>query len=126
MSANSPSVRGRYRVTPCATSTGTITSRFWNFGDASTTNVTTNSVVHTYAAGAYTVMLRAFSPVVMTGMTNVVVSGAAVNGPSLSLVPNVLVPVTVREEMQHRPEFNMSSSTPSGETFTASPRRASW
>jgi DNA/RNA endonuclease G (NUC1)/PKD repeat protein len=38
-------------------STGTITNRFWEFGDRSTTNVTTNIVVHTYTAGTYDVML---------------------------------------------------------------------
>ncbi|HXI84024.1 MAG TPA: alkaline phosphatase family protein [Verrucomicrobiae bacterium] len=49
-------------VTFSDTSTGTITNRFWNFGDASTTNTTTNSVAHTYAAGSYTVMLVASGP----------------------------------------------------------------
>jgi len=85
-----------------------------------------NSVMGSLPDGAYTVLLRSFAPNAMTGITNFVVRGAAINGPSLSLVPNVSVPVAVREEMQHRPEVNMSSSTPSGETFTASPRRASY
>jgi hypothetical protein len=76
--------------------------------------------------GAYTVLLRSYSPIGMTGMSNFVVRGAAVSGPSLSLVPNVSVPVTVQEEMQHRPEFNMTSNTPNGETFTASARRPSY
>jgi len=43
-------------------STGTISNWFWNFGDSNTTNVTTNSVVHTYAAGTYDVMLIATGP----------------------------------------------------------------
>ena len=38
-------------------SIGGITNRFWDFGDSSTTNVTTNSVAHTYALGTYDVML---------------------------------------------------------------------
>jgi len=42
-------------VTFTDTSTGTITNRFWDFGDGSTTNVTTNVVVHTYAAGNFPV-----------------------------------------------------------------------
>jgi len=46
-----------------STSTGTITNRFWDFGDTSTTNTTTNSVVHTYPAGTYTVTLVASGPV---------------------------------------------------------------
>ena len=43
-------------------STGTISNWFWDFGDSSTTNVTTNSVAHTYAAGTYGVMLIATGP----------------------------------------------------------------
>jgi hypothetical protein len=85
-----------------------------------------NVVTGSLPDGAYTVVLRLFSPIAMTGIANVVVSGAPVTGPSVSLVPNVSVPVTVREEMQHRPEVSMSSRTPSGEIFTASPRRASY
>jgi len=45
------------RVTFTDTSTGSITNRFWDFGDSSTTNVTTNVVAHTYAAGTYNVSL---------------------------------------------------------------------
>jgi len=43
-------------------STGTISNWFWDFGDSSTTNITTNSVVHTYAAGTYDVTLIASGP----------------------------------------------------------------
>ena len=43
-------------------STGTISNWFWDFGDSSTTNITTNSVVHTYGAGTYDVMLIANGP----------------------------------------------------------------
>jgi len=50
-------------VTFTDTSTGTITNRSWDFGDASTTNTTTNVVVHTYAAGTYSVRLVATGPV---------------------------------------------------------------
>lgn len=48
-------------VTFADTSTGDITNRFWNFGDSSTTNVTTNVVAHTYTAGTYNVTLVASS-----------------------------------------------------------------
>ncbi|MGD1019857.1 MAG: choice-of-anchor D domain-containing protein [Verrucomicrobiia bacterium] len=42
-------------------SNGTITNRFWSFGDGSTTNVTTTSVVYTYAAaGSYSVALTVY------------------------------------------------------------------
>jgi PKD repeat protein len=43
-------------------STGTISNWFWDFGDSNTTNVTTNSLVHTYAAGSYAVTLIASGP----------------------------------------------------------------
>jgi PKD repeat protein len=49
-------------VTFTDTSTGSITNRFWDFGDSSTTNVTTNSVSHTYAAGTYNVTLIVTGP----------------------------------------------------------------
>lgn len=50
-------------VTFVDTSTGSITNRFWDFGGSSTTNVTTNSVAHTYSAGTYTVTLITSGPV---------------------------------------------------------------
>jgi PKD repeat protein len=49
-------------VTFTDTSTGTITNRFWDFGDSGTTNTTTNSVTHSYAAGTYTVSLVITGP----------------------------------------------------------------
>jgi endonuclease G len=49
-------------VTFTDTSTGNITNRFWDFGDAVTTNVTTNVVAHTYAAGVYAVRLIVSGP----------------------------------------------------------------
>jgi polygalacturonase len=49
-------------VTFTDTSTGNITNRYWDFGDSTTTNVTTNVVSHTYAAGTYTVMLAVDGP----------------------------------------------------------------
>jgi PKD repeat protein len=49
-------------VTFSDTSTGTITNHFWDFGDSSTTNITTNTVVHTYPAGTFTLTLVASGP----------------------------------------------------------------
>jgi PKD repeat protein len=43
-------------------STGLLTNQFWNFGDSSTTNTTTNIVSHVYTAGTYTVILTASGP----------------------------------------------------------------
>jgi PKD repeat protein len=49
-------------VTFADTSTGSITNRFWDFGDNNTTNVTTNAVSHVYSVGSYTVTLIASGP----------------------------------------------------------------
>ncbi len=49
-------------VTFSDTSTGTITNWFWDFGDGGNTNITTNAVVHTYAAGTYGVTLIVTGP----------------------------------------------------------------
>jgi polygalacturonase len=44
-------------VTFSDTSSGSITNRFWNFGDGGTINIATNSVLYTYnAIGVYSVM----------------------------------------------------------------------
>lgn len=54
------------------TSTGTITTRSWNFGDGYTTNITATTVNHTYNSGVYTVTLTATGPdgVSTLGRTN--------------------------------------------------------
>jgi hypothetical protein len=49
-------------VTFSDTSTGTITNRYWDFGDGGSTNITTNTVSHTYAAGTYPVTLAVTGP----------------------------------------------------------------
>jgi pectate lyase len=46
-------------VTFADASTGFIANRFWDFGDSTTTNTTTNSVSHVYGPGTYTVSLTA-------------------------------------------------------------------
>jgi PKD repeat protein len=51
-------------VTFTDTSSGTITNRFWNFGDGGTTNTAGTSVVRQYVStGTYTVVLIASGPV---------------------------------------------------------------
>jgi len=46
-------------VTFSDTSVGTISNRFWDFGDGTTTNVTNTTVTHTYGVGTYSVTLIA-------------------------------------------------------------------
>jgi PKD repeat protein len=51
-------------VTFTDSSSGTITNRFWNFGDGNTSNTLSTTVAHTYnAAGTNTVSLTIFGPV---------------------------------------------------------------
>jgi PKD repeat protein len=75
---------GPLNVTFTDTSTGTISNRFWNFGDSGTTNVTTNVVAHTYAAGTYTVTL--------------IVSGS--DGASTNTQPNYISVLTTFQAWQ--------------------------
>ncbi len=49
-------------VTFTDSSTGTITNRFWNFGDGSTSNNAGTTVQHTYTNGTYNVTLVASGP----------------------------------------------------------------
>jgi PKD repeat protein len=50
-------------VTFTDTSTGTLTNRFWDFGDGSTTNTTANVLTHTYGgSGTNTVSLTVSGP----------------------------------------------------------------
>jgi PKD repeat protein len=44
------------------TSTGTITNRFWDFGDGSTTNTVATQVRHFYSAGTYRIRLTVSGP----------------------------------------------------------------
>jgi PKD repeat protein len=62
-SANPTSGVGPLTVTFTDISAGSITNRFWNFGDGSTLNTLATSVVHTYAVpGTNTVTLIASGP----------------------------------------------------------------
>jgi PKD repeat protein len=49
-------------VTFTDTSTGSITNRFWDFGDSTSTNTTSTSVGHTYNAGTFGVNLTVSGP----------------------------------------------------------------
>jgi PKD repeat protein len=74
-------------VTFTDTSTGTVTNRFWSFGDGAITNTLANILTHTYAArGTNTVTLIVGGPVGVStnAQTNLVV---VVNPPQLSVQP---------------------------------------
>ncbi|MGD1018382.1 MAG: PKD domain-containing protein [Verrucomicrobiia bacterium] len=71
-------------VTFTDTSIGIVTNWYWDFGDGSTTNVTTPSVTHTYSLGTYTV--------------TVVVTGPG--GVDASTQPNAVMAMTVFQAWQ--------------------------
>jgi len=71
-------------VTLTDTSMGSITNRFWSFGDGCTTNTTATTVAHTYQAGTYGVTL--------------IESGPA--GVSTNAKPNFVVAFTVFQAWQ--------------------------
>ncbi len=50
--------------------------------------------------GAYTVQVTTYGPNAMTGMLNFTVSGAALSGPGITLLPNSSITVSVKEEFQ--------------------------
>lgn len=69
-------------VTFTDTSTGSITNRFWSFGDGAVTNTTGLSVTHTYtAAGTNTVQLIVSGP--SGSSTNTQVAAVAVAAPKV-------------------------------------------
>ena len=96
-------------VTFTDTSTGSITNRFWDFGDNSTTNVTTNSVAHTYAVGMYAVTLIASGPLgistntkpnyitVLTSPSTITVEAANLQDGLANLAPTSSVVVLVAD-----------------------------
>ena len=91
------------------TSSGTITNRFWDFGDSTTTNITTNAVVHTYTAGVYTVEL--------------IVAGAG--GVSTNIQPNyisVSTPFQVTWQVQYFGSNEQSQCRPRAWMSTARAR----
>ena len=74
-------------VTFTDNSTGTITNRFWDFGDGGTSNLTLTTVAHTYSAiGTYTVRLVVSGPLGDNTNTQVNLI-VAVNPPQLLISP---------------------------------------
>src|SRR6202008_1878993 len=75
--------------------------------------------------GTYAVLIRSYGPTPMTGLTSLTVRGAPVQGAAV-LVPGTIVPVTVTEELQHKPEITGSFTTGPGQTFEVNPRRPTY
>ncbi|HUD83992.1 MAG TPA: PKD domain-containing protein, partial [Candidatus Saccharimonadales bacterium] len=74
-------------VTFTDNSTGTITNRFWDFGDGGTSNLILTTVAHTYSAiGTYTVRLVVSGPLGDNTNTQVNLI-VAVNPPQLLVTP---------------------------------------
>jgi len=77
-------------VTFSDSSTGTVTNRFWNFGDGATTNTTATSLLHTYhAEGTNTVTLIVRGPLGASTNTHpnyVVVTAPDTTPPTLTIL----------------------------------------
>ena len=74
-------------VTFTDTSLGSITNRFWDFGDSSTTNITGTSVQHVYNAvgtNTVTLTLTGLGPSANSIRTNYIVVSSASSAPSAS------------------------------------------
>jgi uncharacterized repeat protein (TIGR01451 family) len=83
-------------VTFTDTSTGTITNRFWNFGDSTSTNVTTNTLLHVYnAAGTDTVTLIVSGP--LGTSTNTQPNYIVVNPAADLVLTNTAAPTPVAQ-----------------------------
>ena len=101
-------------------STGTITNRFWDFGDGSTTNTTSVAVAHTYSSAVTaTVALTVSGPLGVTNLTRVnyisvtnqfVITAIRVSG------ANVLISFSSRAGQFYRVEYTDSLTVPNWKT----------
>ncbi|MGD1020375.1 MAG: pectinesterase family protein [Verrucomicrobiia bacterium] len=77
-------------VTFADSSTGSITNRFWSFGDGGTTNTTATNVVYTYTvAGTNTVILTVSGPLGTSALTQTAYI-VVLNSPQLAVNPGSL------------------------------------
>src|SRR5579859_615203 len=60
--------------------------------------------------GYYVVQVSSYGPNAMNGSVNLVVKGAPVDGQTVSLLPNVSIPVNVRQEFQHQETLEQLSA----------------
>jgi PKD repeat protein len=107
-------------VTFTDSSTGTITNRFWDFGDGATTNTLATSLSHAYSnVGSYDVSLTVFGPVGTNTLSRlsyitignappVITAGATVSNAALQ-VGNVIVVVAGDTNT-----FNVGATDPEG------------
>jgi uncharacterized repeat protein (TIGR01451 family) len=97
-------------------STGTITNRFWDFGDGSTTNTTVTAFSHTYAsAGTNTVTLIASGPFGVSSRTftnYIAVTNQFLITSIQSVGTNVLISFTSMAGQFYRVQYTDSLSPP--------------
>src|SRR6185369_8189401 len=98
-------------VTFTDTSTGTITGRFWDFGDGSTTNTGASVFTHTYSsASTNTVSLTVSGPVGFNTLTRPAYIAATNRPPQLAITPPQLLFGTVALGQTNTQTFRLSNS----------------
>jgi len=74
--------------------------------------------------GTYTVEASSFGPYARTGLQTITIKGAAVDGPSIALLPTASIPVNVKEEFTSADHTGSMTFTTNGRTTTVrGPRR---
>jgi len=74
--------------------------------------------------GTYTVEASSFGPYARTGLQTITIKGAAVDGPSIALLPTASIPVNVKEEFTSADHAGSMTFTTNGRTTTVrGPRR---
>ena len=75
--------------------------------------------------GTYSILIRSYGPTPMSGLTRLAVRGGPVQSAAV-LTPGIMIPVTVTEELQHKPEISGSFTNGPGQTFEVNPRRPTY
>jgi len=74
--------------------------------------------------GTYSVEAASYGPNPATGLVNIMIKGAALEGPTMALVPNGSIPVNVQEEFTSSDNTTSTFSSQNGRTFSLQgPRR---
>src|SRR5215470_5174806 len=73
-------------------------------------NPTEQTIEGSLPDGYYVLQVTSFAPNAMNGSVNLLVKGAPVDGQTVSLYPNVSIPVNIHEEFQHQETLEQLSA----------------
>jgi hypothetical protein len=74
-------------------------------------NSTEQTIQGSLPDGSYVVQVSSYGPNAMNGSVNLLVKGAAVEGQSVSLFPNISIPVNIRQEFQRKETLEQLAAT---------------